>query len=698
MKKKALCSFCLVFLFVNPLASQSAGDIAFIGFNADGDDDFAIVVLNDLAAGTIYFTDNEWDSASTAFTSGEGVLKWTRLTTISAGTVVTFNNTNTLTRTASVGVLTEPDLGFDITGTDEALYAFVGTDHSTPTTFLAAISNDDFDDGSTVGSLYGTGLTEGTEAVNLGTVDADADVGEYTGLRMALNKSAFLSRIGDASNWTTNDGIGDQSASVIPFNTSGFIFTEKVTITGDAGWRMLSFPIDGGTVADISDDTAIQGITGGSHAGSAPNIYYNDGSNQNGTSSGWHIPADVNTPWGNGLGFIVYFFDNTTAGSSPLPLDLDITGSEPTVDITVNLDSTFTLVGNPFDSNIELDMITGNGVDGGTGIQGGLVSPISVWNDSLNSYETFNIGEGLEISTWQGFFLETGGDTPASVLTIPVSAKTDSTEDVAIFSKELQSWRRINLELHTTGYSDVSTKLYYSQHAKSDRDALDGSKINPLNNAPYIAFVQDDGEEERLLVQDARELNPSEIQTYILNFNDKGVSGEYTLSWPEWVHIPDDWQFILTDKQADLQIDMRAQEAYVFSVSSQQKRGVPHFSAPKLKAQQTGGSNRFTITMVPGATVGNEVEDTPVSFSLSQNYPNPFNPETTIRYTLDQSGLVNLNVYNILGQKVAELVNGVRPAGSYTVKWDASSIPSGIYYYRLESGGRVITKTMTLIK
>ncbi len=698
MKKRALYGFCLVFLVTNPLAAQSAGDIAFIGFNADSTDNFAIVVLSDLPAGTIYFTDNEWDSASASFTSGEGAYTWTTLSAISAGTVVTFDNTNTLTPSASIGIFTESDLGFDITSQDEALYAFIGTDDSTPTTFLAAISNNDFDNGASVGSLFGTGLTEGTEAVNLGSVDADADVGEYTGLRKALNKPAFLSRIGDAANWTTADGSGNQSASFLPFNSTSFVFSEKVTITGDAGWRMLSFPVDGGTVADISDDTAIQGISGGSNSGSAANIYYNDGSNQNGTASGWHTPADMNTSWGNGLGFIVYFYDNTSAGSSELPLDLDITGAEPTADVTVNLDSTYTLVGNPFDSNIELDLLSGNGVNGGTGVLGGIVSPIHVWNDATSSYETFNIGEGLKISTWQGFFLETGGDTPASILTLPVSAKTDSAEDVSVFSKKHQSWRRINLELRTAGYSDISTKLYYSQHAISGRDAFDGSKLNPLNNAPYIAFVQDAEEEERLLVQDARELNPSEIQSYTLTFNDMGVSGEYTLSWPEWKHIPDDWQFILTDSETGIQTDMRAHDAYVFSVSGQQKMPTSGFSAPKLKAQHAGGSPRFTITLVPGTSVGNEAKDTPEAFSLSQNYPNPFNPSTTIRYTLDQSGLVSLNVYNILGQKVAELINGVRPAGSYTVNWDASSVSSGMYYYRLESGGRVITKTMTLIK
>lgn len=88
----------------------------------------------------------------------------------------------------------------------------------------------------------------------------------------------------------------------------------------------------------------------------------------------------------------------------------------------------------------------------------------------------------------------------------------------------------------------------------------------------------------------------------------------------------------------------------------------------------------------------------PGEFTLSQNYPNPFNPSTTIQFSLPQSGNVKLSVYNIRGQQVTTLVNGVRNAGVYSVTWDASNLSSGIYFYRLESGTTVLTKRMTLLK
>lgn len=75
----------------------------------------------------------------------------------------------------------------------------------------------------------------------------------------------------------------------------------------------------------------------------------------------------------------------------------------------------------------------------------------------------------------------------------------------------------------------------------------------------------------------------------------------------------------------------------------------------------------------------------PASFALQQNYPNPFNPETSIRYELPEAAFVRLSVYNPLGQEVAMLVNEQEPPGSYQVKFNATALPSGVYFYRLQA-------------
>ncbi|AXJ02110.1 Por secretion system C-terminal sorting domain-containing protein [Cyclonatronum proteinivorum] len=88
----------------------------------------------------------------------------------------------------------------------------------------------------------------------------------------------------------------------------------------------------------------------------------------------------------------------------------------------------------------------------------------------------------------------------------------------------------------------------------------------------------------------------------------------------------------------------------------------------------------------------------PTQAELSQNYPNPFNPTTNIRYAVPETGQVTLEVFNLLGQRVALLVDEVMQPGTYTLNFDATRLASGVYLYRLQTGGQVLTRKMTLIK
>lgn len=88
----------------------------------------------------------------------------------------------------------------------------------------------------------------------------------------------------------------------------------------------------------------------------------------------------------------------------------------------------------------------------------------------------------------------------------------------------------------------------------------------------------------------------------------------------------------------------------------------------------------------------------PVSYALSQNYPNPFNPVTTIKFDLPKSSNVKLIVYNSLGQEVSILLNEMKEAGYYEAKFDASTLSSGVYYYRIEAANFVETKKMVVVK
>jgi len=100
------------------------------------------------------------------------------------------------------------------------------------------------------------------------------------------------------------------------------------------------------------------------------------------------------------------------------------------------------------------------------------------------------------------------------------------------------------------------------------------------------------------------------------------------------------------------------------------------------------------ILKVEGELNFNQIFD----FNLEQNYPNPFNPRTTIKYKILKAGKVKLDIYNLLGQEVRNLVDEYKSSGSYKINFDASSLNSGVYIYKLEINGFEKARKMALIK
>jgi hypothetical protein len=90
--------------------------------------------------------------------------------------------------------------------------------------------------------------------------------------------------------------------------------------------------------------------------------------------------------------------------------------------------------------------------------------------------------------------------------------------------------------------------------------------------------------------------------------------------------------------------------------------------------------------------------EVPGKYSLSQNYPNPFNPSTKIRFAVPSSGNVNLEIFDNLGREKTKLLNEELRAGIYEIEFNAVNFPSGIYFYRITTGGFTDTKKMVLIK
>jgi hypothetical protein len=122
--------------------------------------------------------------------------------------------------------------------------------------------------------------------------------------------------------------------------------------------------------------------------------------------------------------------------------------------------------------------------------------------------------------------------------------------------------------------------------------------------------------------------------------------------------------------------------------------GIIYYSFNKYKFVPRSNTDFGIIT---GVEISRNPE-VPATYSLAQNYPNPFNPSTTLEYSLPVSGQTTLKIFNVLGQEVRTLVNDTQIAGKYSVRFDASTLSSGVYFYRLVAGEFREVKRMLLLK
>ena len=226
---------------VKSYGQLTQGSIAFVGFNADGFDDFSIVALKEIPANTtINFREDEWDG--TIFVDGaEGAMTWNSGgSPIAAGTVISFNNTSaTVAPLPSVSVGTIGGELVNLNASDEVFYCYLGTT-DVPTTFLTAIANGGYS--AVNGTLTNTSLTVGVNAINLATLDDDLDIAAFNGSRNnQLSFAAYAAIINTPSNWISQDASGNQhtdlTAPDVPFSTTAF---EIFGVAGDLAFTGLN--------------------------------------------------------------------------------------------------------------------------------------------------------------------------------------------------------------------------------------------------------------------------------------------------------------------------------------------------------------------------------------------------------------------------------------------------------------------------
>lgn len=212
----------------------------------------------------------------------------------------------------------------------------------------------------------------------------------------------------------------------------------------------------------------------------------------------------------------------------------------------------------------------------------------------------------------------------------------------------------------------------------------------------------------------------------VINQNDRSV-----ISWRRGANFPGQTRtffdahswgnrgIIMTGGSTDNTFNTNSKECYVYSPGADLWTRLPDKPTSWLTGQSgtvNMGNNLWKLICASGyassyLSVNEILSDTlypigiinynneaPEKYSLKQNYPNPFNPETTINFSLPQASVLTISIYDITGKEIEVAYNGYLHAGNYSMKWNSSSFPSGIYFYRMNAVNFSDTKKMILVK
>ncbi len=449
----------------------------------------------------------------------------------------------------------------------------------------------------------------------------------------------------------------------------------EAQITGNAGWKLLAIPAHNATLAQISDDNLIQGI-GDSNAA---NVYlYN-------SSGGFSAPASLSSEIANGEGLLVYFFDNDLSGSSSLPSVLDTNLDEPTSDVSVTLNTStkvgnsyFTLIGNPFQSNLNLNNLSFNG---------SAQANVHVLKNGL--YEAVPRSSAI-VRAWQAFFVETPEVQAATQVTIPTSAKTENQVSVHAFSKRIADEPEIRFSLKSSSTFDTGCVIRFNDNALFKWDPYDAQKLSPTRPDFSILYCAYEGSEQSVL---ALPKTITESTTIPISIHAVNTQPEHILQWSVSRALLQQYTITLIDRDTQSSMDLSEQGELDFKYESNKTK--KHFADIEIAVKSKNDSPRFVLQLKKKS----EQQDIPISFEVRQNYPNPFNPITTLEYTLPENGEVNIQIYDVLGIQVESLLSkALQNSGTHSVSWNASSHSSGVYFARISFNGLDQFVRMLLIK
>ena len=412
----------------------------------------------------------------------------------------------------------------------------------------------------------------------------------------------------------------------------------------------------------------------------------------------WEPVPDLNAQITPGHGFLmtVFEFDDYETETGSFPKNFSFTGSEWPSPVTVSDGAGdpqgWMLLGNPFKDPLNVAELFNHTTNTADVVyvwdRGTETAPDKGWRWAGTDPGGTTLGEidnGV-LMPFQGFFIQKTDNTATVEFN---EAARDVGASGTFYRKELPT---NSIRLFVEGES-VGNSLWFtfSDQGSFDKLSNDALELESLNeHFAYLSTTKFDGvllTASHLPMPDEDFEIPVNVQTT--------RPGMYTISATDFnLSLAQD--LYLVDLHEDVSVRIDENFSYRFDINQAAKANPKPISGmingPKKVTAEFG--DRFLITTQP-----READSTlPDAVALNQNYPNPFNPSTQITYELPQQTDVRLTVYDMVGRQVATLVNETVQAGVHNVNFDASSLSSGVYIYRLQAGSSTLSRKLTVIK
>jgi len=599
--------------------------------------------------------------------------------------------------------------GFTIGGID-------GKDRSGSAVTAGDINGDGFDD-VIVGTAYGyghlngvyrpgeTSVVFGFDDTAIDTVDLASLDGSTGFVVHGIDPYGYSGKITAAGD-INGDGMDDVIFGASSSGGTTYVFTQipaSAELTGNEGMRMLAAPAAGTILDEFLEPLWTQGAIGTDGPQGDPNVWVWDENANTATDSvgNWIAVTDLSGQhMVRGEGFLMHVFaddDGVTPGvQGDFPKMLNTinifssavvdTGTVTPVD---NLaDGRFFLVGNPYPSTMDWDSASV--------AKTRLSETIYVYNDANTAWQSWNgtsgnITEG-RISPFQSFFVQAFGGT--GTLSIGEGARTDSS---GILLKQLTGQEPRILSIGAeVGDKKIEAWVNFQEGGELARDKYDGLLLQPFA-AEFLKLgtIISSGE---VLQINALPVDQQEQLVIPLDLSGTVEASRAALTF-EGLEAFEGWELSLRDTYTGEEFAISNNISLELEIEPiRAKLRTSLLPKPMPVKAKTAGS-RYQLVVTPAISIHTEPDPgIPSAIELEQNYPNPFNPATTIQFGVPTQGEVRLEVFDMLGRKVAELLNGPMQPGRYSVRFDASALSSGVYIYRLQTGSKSLTQKMTLIK